>query len=124
MANEINITSKIGVTGASASDFSLPSFGGSYQVDQTAGGGGTPGFVNIGTTEESFTFPELTTLGFLWIFNHDATNFIKWGFSTGVYGGRVNPLEPAGPFRLEPGTTLYTIANTAACKAFILALEN
>lgn len=56
--------------------------------------------------------------------NLDDVNYVQWGFSTGVYGGRMGPGEPAGPFKLDPGATLYMLANTAACKVTVYALEN
>jgi len=121
MANEITISSRLTLkNGTLAFDYAT----GSILLDQTAAGGPTPGYVTIGTSEESFTFGELSTLGFLMMRNLDATNYIQWGFATGVYGGRMRAGEPAGPFRLEPGTTLYLKANTANCKALLYALES
>lgn len=90
---------------------------------QAAVGGPTPGYVTIGTVEESITFSELTTLGWLEMRNLDTTNYVEWGFSTGVYGGRMEAKEPA-LFRLNPGTTLYLRANTAACKCLVRAFQD
>ena len=47
--------------------------------------------------------------------NLDATNYIEIGFSTTVYGLRLEAGE-AIAFRLNPGATIYAKANTAACK--------
>lgn len=55
--------------------------------------------------------------------NLDDTNFIEWGFSTGVYGGRLEAGEIA-LFRLNPSTTVYLKADTAACKMTIYSLED
>lgn len=96
---------------------------GALTIDQAASGGPTPGYVTIGTSEESIAFGELASQGFLIIHNLSPTNFIRWGFSTGVYGGRLNPGEYA-VFRLNPGSTLFMIANVAACKCHVYALEN
>jgi hypothetical protein len=95
----------------------------SKSIDMTGSGGPTPGYLTIGTTEENTTFPELSTEGWLLLQNLDATNYIQWGFSTGVYGGRMNAGETAGPFRMEPGLTLYLKANTAACKCQVMGFE-
>ncbi len=96
---------------------------GAVRITQTGIGGPTPGYVTIGTTEESQAFSELSTQGVVAMQNLDTTNYVRWGFSTGVYGGRILPGEVVF-FRLNPGTTLYLIANTAACKMHIYALEN
>lgn len=120
MANEITIASRLTLkNGTLAFDYAT----GNILLDQTAAGGPTPGYVTIGTSEESYTFSELGTLGFLVMRNLDAANYIQWGFATTVYGGRMRAGEFAGPFRLEPGSTLFLRANTAACKALIYALE-
>lgn len=121
MANEITISSRMTVLNGTLK-FDYPT--GNIRVDQAAVGGPTPGYVTIGTTEESIAFAELGTLGFLMMRNLDSTNYVQWGFATTVYGGRMRAGEPAGPFRLEPGTTLYLKANTAACKVLVYALEN
>lgn len=120
MANEIQIRQTIKVTNGSLS-FSYDT--GTLQFDQAAAGGPTPGYVTIGTTEESITFSELGTLGWVIIKNLSTANYVRWGFSTGVYGGRLEPGETAS-FRLNPATTLYMIANTAACKCLVYGIED
>jgi len=121
MANEITILSGISV---SKSGLKFSYSPGGYQVDMTGLGGPTPGFVTIGTTEEEVQFTELSTAGFVIIQNLDTTNYVRWGFSTGVYGGRVRPGETAGPFRLNPGASLFMIANAADCKMIVYGFEN
>jgi uncharacterized protein YaiE (UPF0345 family) len=120
MANEVTITANIAVR---KSNLVFDGKNASATFDMTGTGGPTPGYVTVGTTEESTAFPELSTLGFLFMKNLDTTNYIQWGFSTGVYGGRLKPGETA-LFRLEPGVTLYLKANTAACKALVYGFEN
>lgn len=118
MADVLTITSTI--TRRGSSNFSwTPN---ALSITQAVVGGPTPGYVAIGTTEESIALGELTTQGYVCIENLDETNYIRWGFSTGVYGGRI----PAGRyalFQLNPGTTLYLIANTAACKVNVYGFE-
>ncbi len=121
MANEIQITAGISVRKGNLS-FQEPAT--TYTANMTGTGGPTPGFISVGTTEESTAFPELTTDGFLFMKNLDTTNYIQWGFSTGVYGGRIRPGETAGPFRMEPGVTLFLRANVAACRALIYGFED
>jgi len=79
---------------------------------------------SIGTVEESITFTDITTNGFVLMQNLDTTNYVQWGFAAGVYGGRLKAGETAGPWRLEPGATLYLKANTAACRVRIIHYEN
>lgn len=90
--------------------------------DQAVIGGGVPGSVTIGTTEETLAFAEIGTEGWLAFKNLDTTNYVRWGFSTGVYGGRIGPGGFA-IFQAEPNLTLYLIANTAACKLQVKCFE-
>ena len=120
MANEITVTAGLRV--ANGNSLFSREFG-QQTFDQAAVGGPTPGYITVGTAEESVTFGELSTLGWVFIENLDDTNYVQWGFSTGVYGGRMEAGEPA-LFRLNPSSTLYLKANTAACKVNIYALED
>lgn len=120
MANEIKVTARIIVTNGNLKITRSPS---TLSVDQTASGGPTPGYVTIATSEESQAFSELSTLGWLEMQNLDNTNFVEWGFATGVYGGKLEPGEQA-LFRLKPSTTLYLKADTAACKMLINGFES
>lgn len=122
MANEITVTARLKVSNGSL-DFQYPSSSNQFRFDQAAVGGATPGYLTIGTTEESEAFSELSTEGWCFMQNLDGTNYVEWGFSTGVYGGRLEAGEVA-LFRLNPSTTLYLKADTAACKVAIFALEN
>jgi hypothetical protein len=120
MANEISVTLGIRVLNGNM-DFQRPSK--TVSVDQAAIGGPTPGAIVVGTTEESTAFPELTTEGWLFMQNLDQTNYVQWGFSTGVYGGKLKPGEQA-MFRMQPALTLYLKANTAACNCLIYGFED
>lgn len=120
MANEITVSAGLHVLNGNSS-FSQPSKSKSF--DQAAIGGPTPGAISVGTSEESTAFPELTTEGWLFMHNNDPTNYVQWGFSTGVYGGRLKAGEYA-LFRMEPALTLYLKANTAACNVLVYGFEN
>jgi hypothetical protein len=122
MANEISVSGRLKVVNASG----VPYFDrviSTKQFTQAAIGGPTPGYLSIGTTEESTAFTELTTEGWLIMENLDTTNYVEWGFSTGVYGGRLEAGEFA-IFRTNPALTLYLKANTAACKVLVNCLED
>ncbi len=112
MANEINLNVSLTVRNGSLSDKFEP---GPISISQAAIGGPYPGYQTIGTTEETIPTSEITTLGWAVFRNLDSTNYIELGFSTGVYGVRLKAGEIA-TFRLNPGTTIYAKANTAACK--------
>jgi hypothetical protein len=119
MAGEITVGAYFRVVNANLRDeFSI----GNQTVDQAASGGPTPGYFTLGTSEEAIAFGELSTKGWCVIHNLDATNYIEWGFATGVYGGKLKPGE-ACVFRLN-NTSLYMRANTAACKVIVKGYEN
>jgi len=89
-----------------------------------AGAGAYHNTVDVGTSEENIaTFGDIGTEGWAYFKNLDVTNYVRWGFSTGVYGGRMEPDEPV-MFRMEPGLTLYLIANSAACLVEIFVAED
>lgn len=92
MANEITVTTGISVLNGNSSFQQQTK---TKAIDQAAIGGPSPGAISVGTAEESTAFPELTTEGWLFMQNNDATNYVQWGFSTGVYGGRLKAGESA-----------------------------
>lgn len=121
MAGEIKITSKLKLSNGNNEMKVVPS---EHSFDQT-GDGSYNNISNIGTSEENIaTFGDISTEGWCYLRNLDATNYVQWGFSTGVYGGRMEAGEPAGPFRAEPGLTIYLKANTAACNVQVVMLED
>ena len=121
MANEIRISTSVNVENG---NMTYSQNYGTKTYDQSAVGGPSPGMIDVGITEESTAFPELTVPGWVTIQNLDETNFVEWGFSTGVYGGKLLAGELAGPFRLNASTTLFLKADTAACRVIISALES
>jgi hypothetical protein len=125
MAGEITVIAALQIRNG---NFELAQTGASrVSIDQTGVGGGVPGTVTVGVTEQDIDLSALTTLGIVRIVNLDTTNYVTWGPKDGSGNmlpiGRLKPGEPA-LFRLEPGITLRMIANTAACKVQILANEN
>ena len=102
---------------------SFSSNDGSQSIDQTTLGGPSPGYRVVPTTEVSESFSALSTIGWLMMKNLDTTNYVEWGFSTGVYGGRMEAGETA-LFRVNPSSTIYLRANTDSCKLTLYALED
>lgn len=76
--------------------------------------------VSVGTSEEDLAIGDIATLGWLYLKNLDATNYVTYGpkDTTMKAFGRIE----AGEFailRLEPGITLRWQANTAAVKVLV-----
>lgn len=95
------------------------------QFDQT-GVGAFDTVLEIGTTAETITLTDITTEGWAFFKNLDATNFVTWGpDSTGLVPfGRLKPGEVAGPMRVAPGTVISMQADTADCHVRVLVMEN
>jgi hypothetical protein len=76
----------------------------------------------VGTSEEAVVFGDVATPGYVYVRNLDATNYVQLGATTGVYTIKLMPGENA-LFRLS-GTTLFALANTAACNVQVVAIAN
>lgn len=123
MADEITLNARLRCTNGSLKIDVNP---GQLSIDQSTLGGGGPGTVEIGTSEEDISFGDISTLGLCHITNLDTTNYVQLGPKSAgsmVAGMRLNPGE-SYVLRLEPGVTYRAIANTAACKVSIICLEN
>jgi hypothetical protein len=93
----------------------------STTITQAGLGGGNPGMKDVGTTEETVDFGDVTP-GLVVLSNTDATNFVEWGFSTGVRPGRLLPNGAPTVIHLSGGT-LYVRANAAACRIKVRGYE-
>lgn len=119
MADEITIVTGMNCTNGS---FKVVSNTISTKFDQATARGGQPGVLNIGTSEETVTFTDITP-GWSVLTNLDGTNFVDLGFSTGVYGLTL----PAGAqcvLKFKSGMTLYAKADTAAVDLQIVSLSD
>ena len=121
MADEITLVVDLDlVNGNVEHDFS-PS---SISIDQA-----TARFVDtvldIGTSEETISFGDISAKGMVVLQNLDSTNYINYGpDSTGMVTlGRLNAGEVAA-FRIDNAATLIAQANTATCKMRMIAYEN
>lgn len=92
---------------------------------QSLQGGGGPGVVTIGTSEEDIDFGSITFKGWVFMLNLDDTNFVTWGPNSGgsmVAMGQMFAGEMA-LFRMRfSSTTLRMKADTASCKVYICGL--
>lgn len=119
MADEISVTMGLRVV---KDNFSFAPGTKTVRFDQTTAGGGNPGTVDIGTSEETIAFGDITP-GWCQMTNLDATNYVEVGFSTGVYGIRLLPDKGGALFYVNTGTTVYAKADTATCAVTIHAVD-
>lgn len=119
MARSVNITRAVTITSGSSTILTLPSV--TKQKTQT-----TDRYIlltkSVGTSEESVdpSTLDISTNGYCYLINLDATNYVEWGTTTTDYCGKLEAADYAGPFQLNAGKTLYLKANAAACEVQIL----
>lgn len=120
MANEIELTIGLKVENG---NFSFNKAAAVYLIDQSAVGGGNPGVVDIGTTEETVSFGDIASKGVLLLHNLDSTNYVEYGTVTSGTGQKIKPGEVHFT-RLKPAETLYMKADTAECRVLVLCFED
>lgn len=118
MANEIRITAGMTCTNGNLS-VNIPSS--TVQVDQATAKGGGPASVDVGTSEETIAFGDITAR-YCFFKNLDSTNFVQIGFSTGVYGIKLLAGETA-IFPLLTSATVYAKADTSSCTLQVIGLN-
>jgi hypothetical protein len=120
MANEINIQAQLTVSLGGAT------INGAASKSITIAGTGLQATVqNIGTTTEALSFTDMDDIGYLYLKNQDATNFIMVGLVSPVSAGNAFLTLLPGEFALVPTRqeTIYAIADTAACDLQVVACE-
>ena len=120
MANEISLSFRMGVTNG---NYDPGTISVSNQLIDQAAAGAVEGIQNIGTSEETLGVGGLSTKGWIFMRNLDATNYIEAGFATTVYGIKLEAGECA-MFRTGGSATIYLKANTAACNLQYRWLED
>jgi hypothetical protein len=109
MADELSIALSISETKNSVT--TARSFTDSFDVS------GTPlisAVQNIGTSDETLSLGDVTSLGYIFLRNVDATNYVEIGYTSGTYFGKLKPSEFA-VLRAGAGlTAIHAKANTAA----------
>jgi hypothetical protein len=118
MANEITLTTGLRVVNG---NLKVNVSTEAIQIDQTTARGGGPGTVNVGTTEETIAFGDITP-GYVIIKNLDSTNFVDFGNATGNLQFSI-PAGGVALFHIRTGT-LYMKADTAACNCQIIAIDD
>jgi hypothetical protein len=117
MSAEIKATLNLNVTNGNFSDRFQ---GGTISIDQASVGGGNPGTVTIGTSEEDISFGDVAP-GIVAVKNLDETNYVEWGPKSGSSMVLVGPIMPGEVafFRADPTTILRMKAHTAPVNVLI-----
>lgn len=119
MANEIKHTTSITVIKDSFRETFAPNLA---QLDMAGTGGGNPGLVDVGTSEEDIAFGDVTPALCI-IQNLDTTNYVTYGPKSGgamILFGKIKPGQHE-VVHLGAAVTLRMQANTAAVKCLIKA---
>ena len=121
MSDELTVTASASWESGNWKDQFKP---GTLKFD-VSGVGQDGGIVEVGTSEEDLSLPNVSTLGWVFMRNLDATNYVTYGpkDTTMKAFGRIKAGEVA-MFRLEPGITLRWQANTAAVRIAIKVIED
>ena len=114
MADEISITGSMRLE--NGNDSMQKSF--SFNADQSAVGGPSPGTLLVGTSQEAVTPSDITSQGFVYFKNLDTVNFIEVGVEVSATFYPVIKLLPgeAVAVRLSPSVALFAKADTAAAR--------
>ena len=124
MADEIRMNLNVSVRKESAS-FDKQILKTNKTFNQTGVGGPSPGRVSVPTSDTVISLAGLSTPGLVCITNHDTTNYVEFGPTSG--GAIVKMIKiPAGStavFFLAAGVVLRGIANTGACVCSIDIIE-
>lgn len=109
MANELSHSIAISYAKGTPSDLVSRSESTTTTISGTAWQAGRQ---TIGTTEEQIDKGDVATIGYVYIRNMDATNYVEIGVVTAQYSIKL----PAGKdcWFYSNGNTLYAKANTAA----------
>jgi hypothetical protein len=116
MANEVQISATLRYSESPVST----SLSTSFFADQT-GDKFMSGVQSVGTAEESLDKGDIVTIGYIAVQNLDATNYVQFGITTGVY--TVKLLPGKGCVMPWNGQYNYIKANTAACNVNYLMTE-
>lgn len=121
MANEITLSAKLELN---KSGVILSGQVSNLHITQT-GTNNIANIQNIGTSTEQLSFGDVTTPGYLLVKNLDATNFVLVSLATPAISGTSFCKLLPGECCLVPTrqTTVYAIADTAACDVLVCVFE-
>jgi len=78
---------------------------------------------DIGTSEETVSFGDLTAKGLVVLYNLDSSNYVNWGHTTGNLDCKILAGEYS-VFRMDNSGALIMQANTATCKVRVILYDN
>lgn len=122
MADEIKLTIKSKTeNGGYKSEWSF----GQINIDQSAVGAAS-GVQSVATSAEDLVVGDVSTPGYLFLYNLDSTNFVEVGKTVSASFEELVKLQPGEMccFRVADSTTIRLQADTAACKVQYLLLED
>lgn len=124
MADEIRLNLNVTVRKPAAS-FDKQALKVNKTFDQTGVGGPSPGRISLTTSDTVISLAGLTTPGLLCITNHDATNYIEYGPTSGGAIVKLGKILPgmSHVIYLAAGVTLRAQANTGTCVCSFEAYE-
>lgn len=109
MASELSIQASLAFSKAGAAISKVFSTA-YFDVSGTAG---IQNVIAVGTSDESLALGDIATIGWLYMRNLDATNFITFGADGTLYNGKMKPGEPC--LMRWNGAAIHVKANTAPC---------
>lgn len=120
MANEISLSASLacakdGATAQGTAALSITMAGTEFTQNVQA----------VGTSTEALNLGDVATPGYLLVKNLDSTNFVMVGLVTAVTSGNAFAKLLPGEALLIPTrqTTIYAIADTAACNCLVVVVE-
>jgi hypothetical protein len=117
----VNITASLQIAG---SGLNLQA-GGRTKSITASGLGNQVTTQSVGTSTEQLVLTDIDDLGYLYVENLDATNFVMVGLVSPVSSSNAFTTLLPGEFCLVPTRqeTIYAIADTAACNLLVAAAE-
>lgn len=112
MANELNINYGINYS-KGTTNLDTDQVARSFSIN-VSGDPRMSGVQTIGTTEEQLVLGDVSSVGYVEIFNLDTTNYVEVGGTTGAYTIRVLP---------GTGVPYYSTTNNVYCKANTAAVK-
>lgn len=109
MAQELQIQGQLAFSKAGAALSTI--FTNAYF--DVSGSVGIKNEISVGTSDETLALGDISTIGWVYMKNLDATNYILAGADGTLYNNKMKPLEPM--FVRWNGAAIHVKANTAPC---------
>lgn len=119
MADEITLSINLDLTNDNVDHEFRPD---TISIDQ-ANGRYIDRIQDIGTSEETISFGDITAKGMCVLYNLDSTNYVNWGHVTANLDCKILAGEYCS-FRMDDSGSLILQANTATCKVRVILYDN